>query len=91
MARRCLRTLLAAGAAALALAVPAVNMKTSLLSLDKELPGDLAIVQTYERIQEDFPGGPSPAGIVVKARDIDDPALTAAVDDRYQLAATEMP
>ncbi len=53
------------------------------------LPHDLPIMQTYERIQEEFPGGPLPAVVVVEADDAGDPALVAASEDlREQALAT---
>jgi RND superfamily putative drug exporter len=75
-----------------ALAVPAVGMKVSQLPLNKELPDDLSIVQTYDRIGENFPGGPSPAQVVVKAADVNAPAVQAAVEElkRQALASGQM-
>jgi uncharacterized membrane protein YdfJ with MMPL/SSD domain len=64
-----------------ALTIPALGMKTSELPIDKELPTDLSIVQTYQHIEKAFPGGPSPAQIVVKAKNPDDPKLEAAFKD----------
>ena len=36
------------------------------------LPQDLPIVQTYDRIQAEFPGSPLPAEVVVSADDVND-------------------
>jgi RND superfamily putative drug exporter len=36
------------------------------------LPRDLKVMQTYDRIQAAFPGGPLPATVVVKADDVDE-------------------
>jgi RND superfamily putative drug exporter len=52
-----------------ALTIPALGMKT-------ELPGfngisrDIPAMQTYDRIQAAFPGGPAPAEVVVTADDV---------------------
>ena len=47
------------------LALPGFSMHTKLLGFS-DLPKDLQIVQTYERIQEAFPGSPAPAQVVVR-------------------------
>jgi RND superfamily putative drug exporter len=65
----------------LVLAVPAAGIHTEKLSLSKLLPADASIMQSYRRIDAAFPGGPSPADIVVTARDVTSPELTAAVAD----------
>ncbi|SBT90902.1 putative drug exporter of the RND superfamily [Streptomyces sp. DI166] len=57
--------------ALLAVAAPAVGMKTQNLTLDQEFGDSLPIVQTYNRVNEAFPGGSEPAEVVVKADDID--------------------
>ncbi|MHB9858230.1 MMPL family transporter [Streptomyces sp. YIM S03343] len=54
----------------LAVASPALGMKTSQLTLDQEFGDKLPIVQTYNRINDAFPGGSEPAEVVVKAKDI---------------------
>jgi RND superfamily putative drug exporter len=36
-------------------------------------------MQTYDRIQAAFPGGPLPASVVVQARDVDEPALREGI------------
>ncbi|MDI2126383.1 MMPL family transporter [Yinghuangia seranimata] len=63
-----------------ALALPALDMKLSLLPLDKELPKDSAIVQTYTKIDQKFPGGPAPADVVIKTRDINAADFKAALE-----------
>ena len=39
------------------------------------IPHDLPIMQTYDRIQDAFPGGPLPAVVVVQADDVTAPAV----------------
>ncbi|CAM5588262.1 SSD domain-containing protein OS=Streptomyces glaucescens OX=1907 GN=SGLAU_26205 PE=4 SV=1 [Streptomyces glaucescens] len=58
LARPVLSVLVAAGAL-LAIAAPAVGMKTQNLTLDQEFGDSLPIVQTYNRVNEAFPGGSS--------------------------------
>ena len=65
----------------LLLAVPAAGLHTEKLSLDKLLPADTSIMQSYHRITEQFPGGPTPARVVVTAPDVESPEMAAAVAD----------
>ena len=69
LARPWVAVVVAAGAL-LAVASPALGMKTGELTLDQEFGDRLPIVQTYNRINEAFPGGSEPAEVVVKAQDI---------------------
>jgi RND superfamily putative drug exporter len=63
----------------LVLAVPVIGIHTEKLSLDKLLPADTSIMQSYRRITEAFPGGPSPANVVVTSPDVESSDMTAAV------------
>ena len=75
--RPAVSVVLSAGAL-LALAAPALGMRT----VDPGavgLPRSLPIVQTYDRIQAAFPGAPSSALVVIKARDVTDPAVSGGV------------
>ncbi|MFF3499694.1 MMPL family transporter [Streptomyces sp. NPDC003247] len=67
--------------ALLAVAAPALGMKTQQLTLDQEFGDSLPIVQTYNRLNEAFPGGSEPAEVVVKAKDINAPEVQAALAD----------
>jgi RND superfamily putative drug exporter len=70
------------------LAVPTVFMKTELTGVN-DLPRSLAIMQTYDRIQDAFPGGPLPAIVAVGADDISAPAVQQGIRDlREQALAT---
>ncbi|MFF4906623.1 MMPL family transporter [Streptomyces sp. NPDC001260] len=71
----------ASGAFLLLLATPVLGMHTERLSLDKQLPSDTSIVQTYRHIGAAFPGGAGPAQVVVKAVDVRAPAVRAALTD----------
>jgi RND superfamily putative drug exporter len=73
----------------LVLATPVVGIHTEQLSIDKLLPRDASIMQSYHRIAAAFPGGPSPAQVVVTAPDVAGPAMTdAATRFRSEAAAT---
>jgi uncharacterized membrane protein YdfJ with MMPL/SSD domain len=54
----------------LALAAPALSMHTEFLSVQQMLPSSTPIIQRYDHIMAAFPGGPTPAVVVVKAPDI---------------------
>jgi RND superfamily putative drug exporter len=79
--RRPALSVLAAVAFLLALAVPVVGIHTEQLSLDKLLPADTSIMQSYHRITKAFPGGPSPAEVVVSASDVGSAEMSATVAD----------
>jgi uncharacterized membrane protein YdfJ with MMPL/SSD domain len=68
-----------AGGALLVIALPAFGMKTANLSMQQELGDGLPIIQTYEHVNAAFPGGPDPAHVVVKADDINAPAVKKAI------------
>lgn len=63
----------------LVLAAPVVTMHTERLSLGQQLPADTPLIQAYERIAQAFPGGPSPALVVVRAEDIEATSVREAV------------
>ncbi|MGW5657016.1 MMPL family transporter [Streptomyces humi] len=67
--------------ALLAVAAPALGMKTSQLTLDQEFGHSLPIVGTYDRLNEAFPGGSEPAEVVVRAKDINAPEVRRALTD----------
>ncbi|NGO67479.1 MMPL family transporter [Streptomyces boncukensis] len=64
--------------AMLALAAPALGMKTEQLPLEKQMASDAPLRVASEKINETFPGGPAPATVVVKA---DQGELHGAVAD----------
>ena len=75
--RRPWTAMLASAGALLVLALPAASIHTKLPNLT-DLPHDLAIVRTYERIQRAFPGSQTPAVVVVKAPKVDTPQMQRA-------------
>jgi uncharacterized membrane protein YdfJ with MMPL/SSD domain len=56
---------------------PVFSMHTKLLSFS-DLPQNLSIVKTYDKIQAAFPGSPAPAHLVVQADDVTTPAFRRA-------------
>ncbi|MFE6364504.1 MMPL family transporter [Streptomyces sp. NPDC057806] len=78
--RPLISTVVATGAL-LAVAAPAIGMKTQNLTLDQEFGDSLPIVQTYNRVNDAFPGGSEPAEVVVKADDINAPEVQGALAD----------
>ncbi|MFI1504087.1 MMPL family transporter [Streptomyces sp. NPDC020597] len=81
-------SLVVAAGALLAIAAPAVGMKTQNLTLDQEFGDSLPIVQTYNRVNEAFPGGSEPAEVIVKADDINAPDVQAALQAFKERAVT---
>ena len=75
----------------LLLAMPALEMHTKLPNLT-DLPHDLTIVRTYERIQHAFPGSQTPAVVVVQAPDVETPAMRHAYElfRQHALATGEL-
>jgi uncharacterized membrane protein YdfJ with MMPL/SSD domain len=65
----------AAASALLVLASPALSLHTGILGASQELPHNLALMKTYDRLQRAFPGGPTPARVVVAAPDVDAPRV----------------
>jgi uncharacterized membrane protein YdfJ with MMPL/SSD domain len=73
-----LMTAVAAVAFLALLAVPAVHLKTASPGVN-DLPGDLPVIKTYNRIQHAFGGNPVPAQVVVSADNVDSKPVTAAI------------
>ncbi|MGW2771252.1 MMPL family transporter [Streptomyces olivaceoviridis] len=80
LAKPLVSVVVAAGAL-LAIAAPALGMKTQQLTLDQEFGDSLPIVQTYNRVNDAFPGGSEPAEVVVRAKDINAPEVRRALAD----------
>ncbi|MFE5080282.1 MMPL family transporter [Streptomyces mirabilis] len=80
LAKPALSLVVAAGTL-LAIAAPALGMKTQQLTLDKEFGNSLPIVGTYNRVNDAFPGGSEPAEVVVKAHDINAADVKSALAD----------
>ncbi|WTL16779.1 MMPL family transporter [Streptomyces sp. NBC_01506] len=80
--------LVVAGGALAAIALPAVGMQTQNFTLDQEFGDSLPIVQTYERVNEAFPGGAEPAEVVVRADDINAAPVRQALADFRERAVS---
>ena len=76
-------------AALLVLAVPALSMHTRLMGFG-DLPRQLAVVHSYERVQHAFPGAQTPAVVAVQASDVQSPAMRSAIA-RLQVLAGASP
>ncbi|MGW0826013.1 MMPL family transporter [Streptomyces sp. NPDC002845] len=87
LAKPALALVVAAGAL-LAVAAPALGMKTQNLTLDQEFGDSLPIVGTYNRVNEAFPGGSEPAEVVVRAEDINAADVRAALADFREQAVS---
>jgi uncharacterized membrane protein YdfJ with MMPL/SSD domain len=80
---------LSAGLAAgllVVLGLPALSLHTAVLSVSQDLPKSNPTIQTYERIQKAFPGGPQPAEVVVSAPNVTNPTIVGAIDRLRQRA-----
>ncbi|WP_028806080.1 MMPL family transporter [Streptomyces sp. 303MFCol5.2] len=81
-------SLVVAAGVLLAIAAPAVGMKTQNLTLDQEFGDSLPIVQTYNRVNDAFPGGSEPAEVIVKADDINAAEVKTALADFKEQAVS---
>ncbi|MDQ3778034.1 MAG: MMPL family transporter [Actinomycetota bacterium] len=76
--RRPLLSAVVSGGLLLALAVPALQLRMATPGPDT-FPKSLPVVQTYDRMQQAFPGEALPANVVVKAPDVTEPAVQGAI------------
>jgi putative drug exporter of the RND superfamily len=85
------RVTIVAGGILVLLAVPAFRLETASLGA-ADIPRDLAIIKTYDRLQDAFPGGPMPAQVVVTAPDVDGSQVRDAIAalKRQAVATGEM-
>ena len=67
-----------AAALLIALAIPAFSLHT-VNSGVQGLPRDLPVMQVFDRVQKAFPGGPTPAEVVVSARDVTAAPVAAGI------------
>jgi RND superfamily putative drug exporter len=78
--RRPVVAVVIAGGALVALSIPALGMQTKVSGVE-EMPKDLPVIQTYQKIRTAFPSEADPATVVVKAADVEAPAVTAGIAD----------
>jgi RND superfamily putative drug exporter len=76
--RRPLLSALISGGLLVALALPAFQLRMATPGPDT-FPKSLAVVKTYNRMQQAFPGTALPANVVVKADNVNAPAVRAAI------------
>jgi uncharacterized membrane protein YdfJ with MMPL/SSD domain len=69
-----------AGGVLLALAVPALNMNMAVTTTD-DLPQDLAVVKTFDRVREAFPAEAVTVDVAVKADDVRSGPVAQAISD----------
>jgi RND superfamily putative drug exporter len=69
----------------LALAVPALQLHLAATG-PESFPKSLEVIQTYDRMQQAFPGTGLPASVVVKAPSVRTPAMRAAITELEQRA-----
>jgi uncharacterized membrane protein YdfJ with MMPL/SSD domain len=77
-----------ATAALVVLALPALNIKTAVPGVDA-LPQNLEVIQTYNRMQDAFPGGQVPAQVVVQADDARSPEVRQALVELRDRASAD--
>ena len=83
--RRPLLSAVLAGGLLVALAIPALQMRMVKPGPDT-FPHSLPAVQTYERMQQAFPGSALPASVVVKAPDVNSKEMQSAIQQLRQQA-----
>ncbi|MBX6391028.1 MAG: MMPL family transporter [Frankia sp.] len=86
--RRPLLVAVVTGGLLVALAAPALTMRTAELGT-ADLPREIPVMETFEKFQTAFPGGPAPAVIVVSAPDVTAAPVTAAIDALTERALAE--
>jgi RND superfamily putative drug exporter len=86
--RRPLVSMVASAGVLIALAVPALGMHT-VVSGAEDLPRDVPVVQTYDRVTEAFPGEAAGATVVVVADDVTSGPVAAAIADLKRRAAAD--
>jgi uncharacterized membrane protein YdfJ with MMPL/SSD domain len=83
--RRPVLSAVLAGGVLLLIAAPALQQRIATPGPDT-FPKSLAVVQTYTRMQQAFPGTALPANVVVKAPNVNAPAVREAIDQLEQRA-----
>jgi uncharacterized membrane protein YdfJ with MMPL/SSD domain len=74
-----LRYAIVTGGLLVALALPALDMHTA-AGGDESLPQDMEVVQTINRVKEDFPSAGNSAEVVVEAKDATAEPIATAID-----------
>ena len=72
-------SVVASAAVLIALAIPAADLKLGLAPADYGMSKSMPVMQAKAAINKAFPGLPSPAVIVVEAKDVTTPEVTGAI------------
>ena len=83
--RRPWLSIVLAGGLLLALAVPALSMKITVSSVD-DLPQDLAVIQTYNKLRDAFPKEGVTVDVAVKGENVRSGDAAAAIADLQERA-----
>jgi uncharacterized membrane protein YdfJ with MMPL/SSD domain len=83
--RRPVISIVVAGGALVALAIPALGMNVVNTEAD-DLPSDLPVMQTYDRYKAAFPDEVNEVGVVVEAGDVRSGEVAAAIDELVEQA-----
>jgi uncharacterized membrane protein YdfJ with MMPL/SSD domain len=83
--RRPLASVILAGTVLLALAFPVLGVHTAISGLDS-LPNSTKEVRAIHAVQDAFPGGPQPAVVVIKAKDVRSAPVQHAISGLKQKA-----
>jgi RND superfamily putative drug exporter len=86
--RRPLLSLVASAGVLIALAVPALGMNT-VVSGTEDLPRDIAVVQTYDRVSAAFPQEGTAATVVVEADDVRSGPVAAGIAELRRRAESD--
>ena len=83
--RRPVLSVVLAGGLLVALAIPALQLRTVDAS-PETFPQSLSVIKTYNELQDSFPGAGIPANVVVEAENVRAPAVKAAIGQLEQQA-----
>jgi RND superfamily putative drug exporter len=86
--RRPVVSAIASAGVLIALAIPALGMHT-VVSGAEDLPRDVPVVQTYDRMTDAFPGEAAGSTVVVEAGDVTSGPVAAAIADLKETAAAD--
>ena len=82
-------SVVASAAILVALAIPAADLKLGLAPADYGMSKNLPVMQAKAAIDKAFPGSPSPAVVVIEAKDVTAPRVTQAIANFEQTARRE--
>ena len=79
--RRPLVSIVVAGGVLLALAAPALHMKTTVTGAEDLSRSDFPVMKTYDKLTAAFPSEANGVEVVISATDVTSPQMTAAIDE----------